>query len=203
MEEHDKITLVCTSLGKHPELLKRMLDSAKGFDDVLLYKIPPEKYLSIPNAYNFLIDKVKTQWVCCMPDDDYFYPDGLSKMIDAVHNNIYAGVAHFKFHISGYMPSEDTRGQVYKFVTGKTEYDLCEKKTVTYELLRKHNRLPAASFFRKIVWEKIGGFQGDKYHDWNFWKRAAQWGAEFKYFDYLVYNFVRREGSAWEKQNKS
>ena len=209
----EKITLVCTTLGNNPELLQKMLNSSNGFDDIVIHvdkdgiaHNPHTKekdffyyprHLNIPDAYNLIIKEfVNTEWVCCMPDDDYFYPEGLVKMIKEVHDGIVAGVAHFKFHVSGYAPPEDVRCWF-----GKKEYDLCEKKRITPELLRKHGRLPAASFFRKSAWEMAGGFQGEFEHDRNLWLRMAEKGVEFKYFDHLVYNFVRRNNSAWVSQN--
>lgn len=211
-EENEKITLVCTSLGKNPELLQRMLDSAIGFDSIIVHTNKVGFYfpgddrqpsytrdMTIPEAYNMIIGElVNTQWVCCFCDDDYFYPEVLSKMIDEVHEGIVAGIAHYKFHVSGYTPPQDLR-----CLFGKKEYDLWEPRKITPRLLSKHNRLPAGSFFRKIVWEKIGGFQGEKEHDRNFWLRAAQEGFEFKYFPYLVYNFERRENSAWCTQQST
>ncbi len=209
LEEQDRITLVCTSHNPDYKLLDKMLASAVGFDEVivhingtlikhndLIYKFKDE--LSIPDAYNYLIKNyVKTQWVCCFCDDDYFYTDGLKKMIKEVHEGIVASVAHFKFHVSGYCPPQDLRAWWF----GK-EYDLSEKRQITPKLLSKHGRLPAGSFFRKRAWEMVSGFQGDKCHDWDLWQRMSAKGIEFKYFDYLVYNFVRRNNSAWIRQNR-
>ena len=213
--EREKITLVCTTLGKNPELLRKMFISAEGFDDFILHidqdKWPPtlghpfkqiarvisEDHLDIPTAYNELIKNVKTEWVCCFCDDDYFYPEGLFKMIAEVHNGIDADVAHFKFHVSGHCPKEDYRA----WLLGK-EYDLWESRPITQKLLQSHNRLPAGSFFRKSAWEKAGGFQGSKFHDWDLWKRMALMNCKFKYFPHLVYNMVRRPNSAWHKQMK-
>lgn len=215
-EKKDRITLVCTSLGKNPDLLQIMLDTAIGFDEMYIHTdgdggtVYKNGYVhsiwndgyhrTIPEAYNLMIKEIKTEWVCCFCDDDYFYTEGLSKMIEEVHEGIVAGVAHYKFNVSGYMPKEDIRGMYYK-IFGKSEYNLCEKSRITPKLLQNHNRLPAGSFFRKRAWEMAGGFQGDKCHDWDLWKRMAQIGIEFKYFDHLVYNMVRRENSAWCKQN--
>lgn len=192
----EKITLVCTSLNPDEALLNKMLNSAKLFDDIKLYVIPPYIYRSIPDAYNLLIEETKTEWICCFCDDDYFYADGLFKMIHEVHKGIDADVAHFKFRISGHRPLQDARSWIFG-----EEYNLCEKKPITLELLEKHNRLPAGSFFRKSAWLKAGKFQGDKMHDWDLWKRMVQNNCIFKYYDYLVYNLVRRENSAWCKQN--
>jgi len=207
-----KITLVCTSTGENLGLLEKMLDSTykEGclFDNLIVhingksirsynkFGIFEEK-LSIPDAYNYLIKNiVDTEWVCCFGDDDYFYPEGLSKMIAEIRKGCYAGIAHYKYKISGYRPPQDLRS----WVLGST-YDLCEKQYITEDLLKKHNRLPAGSFFRKDVWKAIGGFKGDKCHDHDFWLRASQFGFTFKYFDHLVYNHVRRPNSAWVKQH--
>lgn len=208
----EKITLVCTSHNPNYSLLEKMLDSVYLnrclFDDLIVHingksirqnnitgSFTP--ILSIPESYNYLIKNiVKTEWVCCFSDDDYFYKENLSKITSQFYNKIDADVIHFKFHISGYVPPQDIRCWF-----GKKEYDLFEKNPITSKLLEKHNRLPAASFFRKSAWEKVGGFQGDKCHDWDLWKRMAAVGCKFKYFDYLVYNHVRRENSAWCRQN--
>lgn len=210
----EKITLVCTSLNADFILLRKMVRSAKWFDEMLVHidgeggeyykdnefsgswKYPV--HLNITDAYNKLIGMATTEWICCFCDDDYFYSENLCKMVEKVHKGIDADVAHFKFHVSGYIPPQDKRCWF-----GHKEYDLCEKNSVTSKLLEKHNRLPAGSFFRKNAWKKVGGFQGDKCHDWDLWKRMVGAGCRFKYFDYLVYNFVRRENSAWIIQNKT
>lgn len=195
-----------------------MIDSAEGFDEILIHingynvrkygsdkelvsHVEHKQNLSICRSYNALIEAwTDNEWICCFCDDDYFYPEGLSKIIYEIRrgNARDCEVAHFKFHISGYVPLQDKRCWF-----GKKEYDLCEKKEITPKLLEKHNRLPAGSFFRKRAWEMVGGFHGDKCHDWDLWKRMAQKGIEFKYFDYLVYNHVRRENSAWCRQNEN
>lgn len=210
----NRITLICTSLNPDKELFDNMLKSAKGFDEIILHTDKDciinlhhyddegwdtPAHLTIPDAYNLIIrDFVETEWVCCFCDDDYFYEHDLKLMIEEVHKGIDADVAHFKFRISGHTPPEDMRCWI-----GKKEYDLCEKRAITPKLLLKHNRLPAGSFFRKSAWKKVGGFQGEKFHDWDLWKRMAENDCKFKYFDYLVYNFVRRENSAWIRQARS
>ena len=213
----EKITLVCTTLGNNPELLQKMLNSSNGFDDIVIHvdkdgiaHNPHTKekdffyyprHLNIPDAYNLIIKEfVNTEWVCCMPDDDYFYPEGLAKMIAEVHKGIDADVAHFKMNVSGFTPKQDIRGRFYR-AFGKKEYELCERLPITPELLLKHGRMPAGSFFRKSAWEKVGGFKGEFEHDRNLWLRMAQAGCTFKYFDYLVYCYQRRDNSAWIRQN--
>lgn len=207
----EKVTLICTSLNSNQKLLNKMLKSAGAFDEIMLHKdkdsieflthydedgIDTPKHLEISDAYNLMIENAHTEWICCFCDDDYFYPKGLSKMIAEIRKGCYAGIAHYKYRISGYRPPQDLRSWVFG-----TTYDLCEKQYITERLLQKHNRLPAGSFFRKDVWKAIGGFKGNKCHDHNFWLRAAQFGFSFKYYDYLVYNHVRRRNSAWIKQN--
>ena len=218
-KNQDKITLVCTSHNPNMNLFQKMLDSTYSregqlFDDRIIHwneklirvsRGKEEKIIShtgsysIADAYNSLIEKfVETEWICCFCDDDYFYPEGLTNMITEIkHGNARDyDVAHFKFHISGYVPPQDKRCWF-----GRREYDLCEKKPITPKLLEKHNRMPAGSFFRKSAWEKVNGFQGDKFHDWDLWKRMSQAGCKFKYFDHVVYNMVRRPTGAWLRQN--
>lgn len=208
----ERITLVCTSLNADFILFRKMLNSARKFDEQIIhidgkggfyYKEDEFNgsweyplHLDIAEAYNKLIHMANTEWICCFPDDDYFYPEGLAKMIEEVHKGIDADVAHFNFRISGYVPPQDVRCWF-----GKKEYILGEPGKITPKYFEEHNRLPAGSFFRKSAWEKVGGFQGDKCHDWDLWERMAQAGCTFKYFDTLTYNFVRRKNSAWIRQN--
>lgn len=214
----EKVTLICTSLNPDPILLNRMLCSAKSFDSIIVHEdkacretielpqneefkdlrlLRPSKSMNIPDAYNWLIrDYVKTEWVCAFCDDDFFYPES-EKLIKYIHSGCSADVLHFKFRITGYHPWQDVRSWVF----GK-EYNLWENKPITPQLLVKHNRLPAGSFFRKSAWEKAGGFQGNKCHDWNLWLKMSQVNCEFEYFDCLVYEFQRRNNSAWIRQHK-
>lgn len=212
----EKITLVCTSLNPDRELLSKMIDSAKGFYDIIIHEdkdstthysrfdngtrvrhVYNPEHLTIDEAYNWIIkDYVKTEWICCFCDDDYFYPGDLKALIDLVHKGVDADIIHFPFRISGHRPWRDYRS----WIKGKS-YIIDELKPITPKLLSKHNRLPAASFFRKSAWEKVGGFQGDKCHDWNLWLRMSKSGFKFKRFSYIGYNHVRRENSAWCRQN--
>lgn len=212
----EKITLVCSSLNPDIELLQRMLRPTTMFDKVIIHLdscehfggiyftapsslsvVPTIEHFDIGEAYNLLIERVETEWICCFCDDDFFYPEALKAMIDEIHKGIDADVAHFNFRVSGYCPPQDKRAWIF----GK-EYILCEKQPITAQLLGKHNRLPAGSFFRKSAWEKAGKFQGNKCHDWYLWLRMAKSNLKFKYFNHLVYNYQRRENSAWISQNK-
>lgn len=214
----DKITLVCTSLNKDPELLKRMFDSANGFDFYVIhidgngisihnkYKKKIDEYyfparMNVQGSYNFLIKEfVKTEWVCCMPDDDYFLPIGLNEMLTQIHLGVKEDVAHYKIMVNGYLPKQDIRGRVLKLF-GQHEYVLCERTNITPKLLKKHGRMPAGTFFRKTAWERGNYFQNIKENDRALWTAMAEAGCTFKFFDYLVYNYVRRPGSLWLRED--
>lgn len=214
----EKVTLVCTSLDRDSHLTCKMLKSAKGFDETIYHingkgcsRINNERTIetyfydkfNVPDAYNYLIGNfVTTEWICCFPDDDFFYPYGLENILHEVHQGIDADVAHFRFKVSGYLPKQDYRGRIFKAITGRAEYELCERKPITPELLKKHCRLPAGTFFRKSAWKKVGGFSGDFEHDRLLWIKMAEAGCTFKFFNHLVYEFYRREGSAWFRQQK-
>jgi GT2 family glycosyltransferase len=61
--------------------------------------------------------------------------------------------------------------------------------------LKKFNSIPGVSWFKKSVWENIGGFTWDKAEDWDFWLRAYKAGYKFQYFPEVVYNFNKRKDS--------
>ena len=201
----NKITLIVTSWNPNEALLNKMLQSAKGFDEVVLHidseteKYPHvdvlamhdplrletyDQHLGVGDAYNLLINRTSTEWVCCMCDDDYFDAEGLAKAI-ALLDTTSEDVIHFPVHVFG-----DCAPHVWG------------ANHVTKESLERNNRIPAASFFRKTAWEKAGGFKGDIYHDWVLWLRMLKAGCTFKYLDSCVYHFQLRQNSAAIRQQK-
>jgi hypothetical protein len=176
--------------------------------------VQAKRHLEIGPAYDMLCKEVNTEWICAFCDDDYF-EDGLKNAITFVNNEPKAEIVHFKAAMTGFMPFKDKRALVYKFIKNVIAPFLAKKhlyldikylfgytQNITVKLLEKDNVLPAGSFFKKKVWEKVGGFKGRITHDWIFWLRAARMNFRFKYIDEVVYTFERRENSAWFKKLK-
>ncbi len=63
------------------------------------------------------------------------------------------------------------------------------------EWLTSFNSIPGISWFKKSMWEAIGGFTYDMAEDWDFWLRAFKAGYKFSYFPGIVYYNNRRPDS--------
>lgn len=232
----EKITLVITSMNPDQKKLSRLLKSAKGFDDIYLHidygskdginvdtsmaASPIKqwvclKHLEIPDAYNYLIDKVEDGWICAFCDDDYFEEEGLALMLKEIRNGDAKdyGVCTFKTFVTGYSPWRD-KGSVLAEIINRYIAPPLMKKGVEVVARRWYgykarltpngvlwqSNIPAGAFFRKTAWEKVHGFTGEIAHDWILWLKMIRSGIEFKYFPYIVYTYERRENSSWFRQ---
>jgi hypothetical protein len=219
--DENKLNKMLASAVGFEEILLHIDAGTKNYPDIdfknagsRIRMIDHPEHLEIGPAYDMLVKEVKTEWVCVFFDDDYFDVEGLRQMIQQVNNNPDCDIAHFQCTVGGYMPLVDRRGLVFRFFQNivapylKKKYLVLDIKyllgcqSVSVESLEKDNGLPAGSFFKKYVWEKVGGFKGRITHDWIFWLRSARMGFRFKYFDYVVYHYIRRQDSAWFKQLK-
>ena len=195
-----------TSLNPNEFKINRALQSAVGFDDIIFHidfntslipkiessKINPpftefyiKEHLGIGQAYNAMIKHIESEWICCFCDDDFFDEKELAKLLVAIRAGDFADadIIHFKCHVSGNRP-----------------YHPWGAAKIKQEWLEEGNIIPAASFFRKSAWVKVGGFRGEIYHDWILWLRALKAGCRFKYFDGCVYWFMMRPDSAAVRQ---
>lgn len=205
---NERITMVMSTLSPDNELLNKSLQSAKGFDEIILFIdpgtkeyphvdvlsiVPPlrilehDKHLEVNEAYDFLINAAFEGWVCTFFDDDYFDEAELKRVIDFVKNNdIKEDIVHFRSHMAGDL-----------------SYHQWGKEQVSIGELEFDNCLPAASFFRKKVWRAVGGLRGEIAHDWIFWLRAAYMGFEFKYFNACpVWFNYQKEDSIYRRHLK-
>lgn len=194
-------------MNANEEWINRSLQSAKHFDEILLFIDPATKvlphidlskitppvrmveysdHLEVGEAYDLLIDAADDGWICTFFDDDYFDEAELKRLIDYVKNlQAKADIIHFRCHITGGMP-----------------YHQWGSSHVTISSLEFDNQLPAGSFFRKEVWRTVGGLHGTIAHDWIFWLRAAYRGFIFHYFDGCPYWFNYRRDSIYHRQVK-
>ena len=229
------ITLIITSMNPDEKRLNRLLDSAYGFDKIVLHidvntKVMPkinnhfvtfvhnEQHLSIPEAYNWMVKNfVETEWVCCQCDDDYFEKEGLKQMLEVLRTpgGLDCGVCTFKTFVTGYAPWRD-KASVLTEIINRYIAPILMKKSIEIIARRwyghKHDltpkgiayqsNIPAGAFFRKVIWDKVGGMNGSIAHDWILWLKMARWGVEFRYFPFIVYTYERQEGSAWFRQFK-
>ncbi|MHB8483460.1 MAG: glycosyltransferase family 2 protein [Nitrospiria bacterium] len=60
-------------------------------------------------------------------------------------------------------------------------------ESVVDENLYDRNQIPSGSWFKRSIWEEVGGFQIPKAEDWDFWLRCYRAGKRFTYFPRNVY----------------
>lgn len=205
---NEKITMVMTSISGNDEWINRSLKSSKWFDEILLFidpnspKIPSidlenikppvrmiehSEHIEIGPALDLLIKNADDGWICAFYDDDYFYPDELKRLVDLIKfNNIEEDIVHFQCSVEGPEHPKEIWGS----------------SRVSEDLFRIDNQIPGACFFRKKVWDAVGGFRGKITHDWIFWFRALRIGFKFRFFDSIIYNFTYRYDSAFHQQMK-
>jgi len=190
----NSISLCCTSTGSNINILNKMLESAQGFDEVILhingnkqsnesYKFPNNvKFLDTPElltaaeGFNFVISNASNLWVCPACDDDFFHSDKLSQLMSWFKTADLNGIDIIYFPI--FCGNERD---------GYTEQALL---TPTYDGLRKQNMLPFSCFYRKSLWDKIGGYNINlPFSDWHFWLKALKSGVTLYRWNNPIYYF--------------
>lgn len=108
------------------------------------------------------------EWVICLDEDDWFYPNALSSLLAL----------------------SDNADIVYGSLMQDGRIAIPAPQPFSIELFKNCNPLWATSLTRRTVWESIGGYLTKNkafYQDWNFWARACKAGFRFKRSDVLIY----------------
>lgn len=193
----NKISLVINSKNPNLDWLYQCIQSAKGFDEVILYLDGEKHYLddyegqylriigdgehrNIGQGLNYAIKHSIGNWVLPFCDDDYFHRENLAEAL-------------YNLRMGFYNLDDVVHGQVTLDNGG-----LWGASCVTLRGLQESNMLPFGSFMTRDLFDRIGGFSEtvSAYNDWNFWLRAAKAGAKFKYFPKALYHFRQGHESA-------
>lgn len=197
-----KISLAINSKNPIKEYLDELFKTANGFDDVVfycdedIYQAQPWQYSQvtmfladqerrdIKDGFNYAISFCSGDWICSFCDDDFFVRENLAHLLKAMREEKFADdadIIHFPIY------------------TGSGSWG--DTKDFSENDLRDANLLPHGSFFRKEVWEKLGGYKINAGADWNFWIRAKAAGYRFKFWPSPIYFFrTEHPRSAWGKQ---
>lgn len=149
----------------------------QAIQDYGIKYIRHERNQGLSASRNTGISNSKYDLIIPMDADDYFYPDVLSPMIDAMTDD--ADIVH---------------GNVTD--SGLTHYPIMEPFRRDHFLQR--NPLFCSSLFRKKVWTTVGGYMvlpHAFYEDYNFWCKAFKHGFRFKYVPVTIYEHTSRPDS--------
>ena len=179
------ISLVICTYNPDPKLLKRAVESAKGFDEVIIVDdgsknpvegatITMQENYGLATARNIGITYAKGDIIALLDDDDYF--GDLTEMFKFVKEND-SDIYHFTIQCSdGSKWGADNVGTI--------EQEDC---------------IPGTSWFKKSVWEDTKGYVDLVAEDWIFWCKAKKLGKKFTYVPHIFYNYTIRPESLSHK----
>jgi len=190
----------CTIGAYNPKIdwLKRALDSTiELFDEIILVDDGSSNYEGIlkligDNKYNVkyvrhdenegfcearntAIRNSTGDVICSLDDDDWFDKDGVVALKEFIRNND-SDIWHFIL-------------KKFNEETGLYGQDAIPEHLYSY------NSIPSQSWFKKSMWEELGGYKKVKAEDWNLWVRALNAKKKFTYFPRIAYNLNRRSDS--------
>lgn len=187
------ISLCCTTKNTNRELLQQMIHSAVGFDEIVLhfnetmidFNNPKIKYFdntssfTAAEGYNFCVQNAKSEWICCMGNDDHFDIPNLERLLLWFKNAKLDDIDIIQFPM--WVGNENVN-----------DWNVWGLELASYDELRKRNMITFASFYRKSLWKKIGGYDNLPFNDWKYWLKALKNNAKIYYWPYPIY--YQRQG---------
>ncbi|MCK9324714.1 MAG: glycosyltransferase, partial [Bacteroidales bacterium] len=144
-----------------------------------------EKNLGCFKTINEGVAQIKTDdWISAQADDDTWHAVNFPKLVKQLRKS-KADIVHFPCIYYGKMSGF--------FGVSKNE---------SFDDLKKDNNIYGASFFKKHVWDALGGFKLDVAGDWDFWLRAMKSGFTFEYFPLVCAWFRVSDRSMFERSLK-
>jgi glycosyltransferase involved in cell wall biosynthesis len=202
----NKITGTIPTYNPIKQWLQQTLDSISGFDELIIcddgsdnlnldrYRFPK----NIPNIFmrndtnigcfntiNRMCKEIKEGMITIQADDDYYNKETLLEIVN-IARTTEADVVYFPCQYFG----------KYNFVFGNVP-------KVDYKTLLQSNYVYGSAFFRKELWQFLGGFQLEAAADWDFWVRAIKSGAKFIFYPSIGAYFRVTSRSMFEKSLSS
>jgi hypothetical protein len=188
-----KFSCVTYSYNPNREWLDRAINSNEGlFDEYILVddgsQIPitglrsdikvvrHETNKGTFAAKNTGVENATGDIICFLDDDDYFDGQGVLALKEFVKQNPDGDVYHFYLRKFG--------NETGFYGENSDPKDLTD-----------HNSIPAHSWFKKKMWEEVGGFKYKYCEDWEFWLRCYLNKRKFVYFPHVVMNYNCRSDS--------
>lgn len=184
--EKINFSFVQVSYNPRPEWQQASLNSAKGlFDEYIIVddgSDPPlkdatvrQENLGCASARNTGNALCTGEWVTSLDDDDEFIPAHVIALKE-IALKTDADILHFPCeffgNISGLWGLNPNLAGLYH-----------------------SNQIPSNSWYRKSVWDKLGGFKNVRGEDWDFWARAWKHKLKFQFFPHPVYKHRVRPDS--------
>jgi hypothetical protein len=152
--------------------------STKGDVAAVVKAYPTVKLIRRENggvaaARNTGIKTATGEWICALDSDDYLHPRFIERLIG--RNDVVSPL--LQAFGAGY---SDTWGGSVKYPS-------------VADFARENSAI-CGSLFRKVWWERVGGYDENMrhgYEDWDFWTRLAHAGARFTNMNEVLFHYRR------------
>lgn len=159
--------------------------------------IEHEKHLSVTEGMNFAISKAETEWVGWIADDDYYNVENCQILLSQLaKGDVDCDIIYSPYYIV------KNSGHVNPVGSWKPTGLFCPPENFNIWDLARVNFIGSASFFRKKVWEKLGGLRDYSFNDWDFWVRAKAAGFKFGHTPLPLFYYRQVQGSSMHRQLK-
>lgn len=185
-----KYTLIIGSHNPNLEWLKEAQESAEGlFDEYIL--VDDGSDIPIEGACRHEVNKgfwearntgvrlATGDIICWLDDDDTFIRDAVIEMKKFVENN----------------DSDIWTFPCKEFGKSNGLWGI----SPIMDNIVSANQIVSGSWYKRDVWEKLGGYDNCLAEDWSFWVRAYKKGLKFTHSNKPVYNHRIRTGSLSDK----
>lgn len=117
-------------------------------------------------ARNAGIRQAKGRYICCLDADDRIDPTFLQRLTAALDADPGLGIAYSDMTVFGDWPDRGKWSGPVKC----SEYD--------FELLKQRNFLPCCNLFRRVAWERAGGYKdiNPSWEDYELWLNMGKLG---------------------------
>ena len=157
---------VCTLTmpdGSRAEMLERNKKSVREQTQPVYAHLIDDAPGDMGDLYNNLVDKVETEWVALLDDDNYWHGHHVNTIVQALHN---ADVV-YTWDSSGSRPRHNVNDKPYEWIEWLGE---------------DSNWLDTSCAYRVSKWKEIGGMagaDGTQLKDWDLCKRMVEAKARF------------------------
>lgn len=191
---HKKFTLLICSYNPNKKWLAQAIKSVQGiFDEYILVDDGSKEPIVCPNNFTLLRQNNGGLWtarnlginnatgdiICLLDDDDWLDGEEVKKMCKFVEDNYDNGdIFTHDFYVH-----RDT-GEVS-----------IRKSGYCIEKILEKNQYVGTTWYKKSVWEKLGGYSDAIAEDWDFWMRAIKNGLKIIEYGGVFYHYRKRKGS--------
>ncbi len=142
------------------ELADRLAEEYPGL--VVLH----QENQGVAAARNNGIRHARGRYICCLDADDTIDPSFLARTAAALDADPGLGIAYTDMLVFGDWPD---RGR-WQHVVQADEYD--------FEVLKQRNFIPCCNLFRKVAWERAGGYRdiNPSWEDYELWLHMGKLG---------------------------